>query len=463
MTDRDHGFVVTAIRSLPTHEERDEAMVKYAASSGCDVRRLLAEINGRAPVSSLLSRETPWPGPLNPAALHGPAGRFVETVAPHSEADPAALLGLYLVTAGALVGPGPHVRIESTAHHPRLFVAIVGRTAKARKGTAADRVADVARRASPEFDRITIDGLGSGEAVVHRLRDRVVNEDGEVVDPGIADKRLLVMEAELARVFAVMDRKGSILSPILRCAWDSGRLHNTTKHSSETATGSHVVVVGMITARELSIAMKSVDTANGFANRFLYVAAERSRLLPFGGDLRDEQLVELGRELAGSIEYARGVGEVRFDPAARELWAEIYGQLSEPRPGVVGDVTARAEAQVLRLALTYALLGRSREIGPDDLAAAAAVWDRSVASVEHLFAGRVGNALAEKLLAALRRSPDGMTRTELHAAARRHVTADELDEALDLLLRTGLVVRDEQPTKGRPREVWRLRDGEDTN
>lgn len=451
----DHARVIDEIRRLSDRGERNRAMMDYAAATDYDVIRLLAEVDGRAPVSSLC-REVPWPSPLATAALHGPAGRFVEIVAPHSEADPAALLGIYLAAAGALFGPDPHVRVESTRHFARLFVAIVGRTSKARKGTAMDRVADVARRASHDFDRISIDGLASGEAVVHRVRDPVLDEGGEIVDAGAADKRLLIAEPELARIFAVMDRRGSILSPILRCAWDHGTLNNTTKHNAERATGAHVVVVGMVTAAELSSTMKAVETANGFANRFVYVCAERSKLLPFGGDLRDPDLVALGQELAAAVAFARGVGEVGWAKPTRAVWAEIYAALSEGRPGVVGAVTARAEAQVLRLALVFALLDRTREIEPAHLAAAVSVWDYAIASAEHLFSGRVGHPLAEKILDALRREPAILTRDELYGVIGRHRTADDLDEALDVLVRAGLAVRERESTKGRSREVWRL-------
>ena len=42
--------------------------------------------------------------------------------------------------------------------------------------------------------------------------------------------------------------------------------------------------------------------------------------------------------------------------AARQLWAEIYPELSEGKSGLVGALTARSEAQVLRLSCIYALL-----------------------------------------------------------------------------------------------------------
>ena len=42
-------------------------------------------------------------------------------------------------------------------------------------------------------------------------------------------------------------------------------------------------------------------------------------------------------------------GELKLDDAARKLWAQVYPTLSEGKPGLLGAITARAEAQVLRI------------------------------------------------------------------------------------------------------------------
>ena len=42
----------------------------------------------------------------------------------------------------------------------------------------------------------------------------------ELVDAGISDKRLLHYEPEFSSVLAVLNREGSILSRVVRDAWD---------------------------------------------------------------------------------------------------------------------------------------------------------------------------------------------------------------------------------------------------
>src|SRR5579885_1936251 len=90
-----------------------------------------------------------WPAPLAPEALHGLAGDFVRLVEPHTEADTAALLGQFLVAFGNLAGRSAHVRAEADEHDTNLFLVLVGRSAKGRKGVAWGHT----RRALHDLDR----------------------------------------------------------------------------------------------------------------------------------------------------------------------------------------------------------------------------------------------------------------------------------------------------------------------
>src|SRR6266446_5331879 len=87
-----------------------------------------------------LSTGPQWPDPLAEEAYYGLLGEWVRRVEPETEADPAALLVQALVAVGNLIGRGPHFRAESDRHHQVLFTAIVGKTAKGRKGTSEGRV-----------------------------------------------------------------------------------------------------------------------------------------------------------------------------------------------------------------------------------------------------------------------------------------------------------------------------------
>ena len=79
-----------------------------------------------------------WVEPPASDAYQGLAGALVETIAPHTEADPIAILAQLLVAVGAVVGRGAYFCVEATRHHPGEFVVLVGDSAKARKGSSWD-------------------------------------------------------------------------------------------------------------------------------------------------------------------------------------------------------------------------------------------------------------------------------------------------------------------------------------
>jgi hypothetical protein len=196
------------------------------------------------------------------------------------------------------------------------------------------------------------DPIEKQEAV--REKKRIVEYQTVVEDPGVSDKRLLIVESELAAILRVMAREGSTLSTTIRQAWDTGDLRVLTKNSPAQATGAHISIIGHITRDELLRFLTSTDTANGFANRFLWICSKRSKSLPEGGNIQSVDLAPLTRRLAELAYAARDAGELRRDDGARGIWRAVYGALSEGKPGLLGSVTGRSEPQVLRLSLLYA-------------------------------------------------------------------------------------------------------------
>lgn len=118
--------------------------------------------------------EEVWPDPLAPAAFHGPLGRLVRLTEPHTEADPAVLLVTSLIAFGNLIGrrdDGPGLRIEGRLHYCNVNVCIVGRTAKARKGTAVDRTKQAFVLIDENWVRDrTGGGLSTGEGLIAELQ-----------------------------------------------------------------------------------------------------------------------------------------------------------------------------------------------------------------------------------------------------------------------------------------------------
>src|SRR5262249_59780366 len=101
---------------------------------------------------------------------------------------------------------------------------------------------------------------------------------------------------------------------------------------------------------------------------------------------------------------AKQVERMQRDAEARAAWPAVYPSLSDDRPGLVGALLGRAEAQVLRLSMLYALLDGSATIRHAHLTAALALWEYVEASVRYLFEKRLGDPIADTLLAALERA-----------------------------------------------------------
>lgn len=396
------------------------------------------------------------PAPLAEAAFHGLAGAIVRKIAPHTEADPAAMLIQMLVAFGNCVGRGPHFRVEDTPHFAAEFSVIVGKSAKARKGTSFNRISGLLEMADADWQRdCHVHGLVSGEGIVHAIRDDLPgNKEGEII-PGVKDKRLLIVEEELGGALSAAARKDNTLTAILRSAWDGKDLRTLAKNCPARATAPHVSLIGHVTFDELKNKLRGDSLSNGFANRFLWIFAIRAKLLPLGGSLRTEDLQSEGEALKRAVAHARTLGELTRDEETNGLWCHAYTWLSAERTGIVGEVTSRMEAHAVRLSLLYALLDGSLVIRAPHLRAALAVCDYAIRSAEHCFGGLSPDA--RTINAALSaRSPDELTRTDISREVfKNHKPAEQLDAALHELESAGLATCRNEATAGAPRELWR--------
>ena len=402
---------------------------------------------------------------LSETALYGLAGEIVRTIEPHTEADNAALLIQLLAGFGCLIGKTAYFRAEADYHYTKLFAVLVGASSKGRKGTSFGQIRRLLNRVDESFAYCIQDGLSSGEGLIFHVRDaqskkvpvkeknRIVDYQEEIVDEGAKEKRAFVVEPEFARVLRVMAREGNTLSSIIRQAWDSDRLQIMTKNPIK-ASETQISMVGHITKDELQRNLDETETANGFANRFLWVFTRRSKYLPEGGNLQDAEINCLVEKLNRALMFARTTHELKRDEKARALWFEIYQKLSDGHTGLLGSVTSRAEAQVMRLACLYTLLDYRKEIGLEHLQAALALWQYCEDSARYIFGNQTGNKIADTIYAALLGEEDGLTKTQIRDLFQRNQSASQVNSALRLLIELGKVEVLKEETDGRPREIF---------
>ena len=410
-----------------------------------------------------------YAGPvLDRAAFHGIAGVFCDVYAPYTEADPVALLVQLLAGFGNAAGRSLHLMIDGARHAMVLFIVLIGQTSKGRKGTAEKRVRSVLERVDPEWARNCIKGgVVSGEGVIYHLRDPIeraepIKKNGRrtgdfetyIEDAGVADKRLFVVESEFSALLKACERTSNTASEVLRRAWDGDTLQTLAKNSPIRASNPHLSVVGHITKDELQRTLTSTAQANGFGNRFCWFSVRRSKELPFPTEPSESEITPIVCSLAEALDFARRGSQISFDAEAYKLWIELYHDLSTERRGLLGAITGRGEAQVMRLAAIYAALDSTTIIARAHLTAAVALWQYSVASVEMIFKDSLGDPDSDGILMALKQQPQGMSRTEISALFARNLSAERIERALATLHRSGLAKFQQERTTGRPVEKW---------
>jgi hypothetical protein len=214
----------------------------------------------------------------------------------------------------------------------------------------------------------------------------------------------------------------------LRCFWDSGDYAPLTKNNPVRVKNAHICIITHITMQELALALADVQAFNGFGNRFLWICARRSKLVPLPSPMPAEKLTSLQQELWRLVSHAQHCGLVTMSEEARTQWASIYSDLSREHSGLAGSIINRAEAQSLRLALIYALLDGQNIIREQHLSAALALWRYAQESALYIFGDRSADPLEEKILEALQQGP--LTATELSAVFYRNIPKERLRPVL---------------------------------
>ena len=378
-----------------------------------------------------------WPT-LDASAYVGIVGEIVRAIEPETEADPAGVLLTLLTCLGNAIGKHPTFSVGGGSHHANLFACLVGDTSSG-KGQAWDVAEYLVRHVDEAWRRnCIVYGLSSGEGLIERVSDPS-NDDGTPLLSVVPVQRLLCLETEFARPITAMRREGNTLSPLLRSAWDGKTLEVLTRGKSKLrASNAYVSVVAHITADELrKLLTQSVETTNGFANRFLWALVRSTKDLPNGGGI--SVLDRFVDRLRATLERAKAIGTMTRSPDAERLWSDVYASLKHASV----RATERGRPQVLRLAMLYALLDSSPTIDTQHLRAALAVWRYCDASARLIFGNADTSAkpetLDDKLLRIVSRQP-GVKRRDLQRSLSHRITADAFGAALQRLIASGELI-----------------------
>jgi hypothetical protein len=416
-----------------------------------------------------------WPNMAGPA-FSGITGEIARLATANSEADPIAVATTNLIWAGAVFGRTKYQWIGDSVHHGRVFGALVGNSSVARKGTSLPPVKRIWTKAQNFLSPLSskpfplgyklkvVNGLSTGEGLVYAIRDPQEEQDGvdaEALDPGEPDKRLLVIETELANVFNHFKRQGNNLSPVLRQMWDGESVSPLTKTSRIAATDPHVCIIGHITQAELLSSMGKVNLLNGLANRFLWILVRRPKLVPNPLPMPDSEVERIGEELARLTIAAHSMnercGQLVFSNSAEALWGHVYPELVQEHRGILGPILARGAPYVRRLAQIYCQLDGKDMIAEEHLESALAIWRYSQDSSRLIFGDREINRDADRILDFLDEGPK--TREQLRGGLfRGNLLSKELDALLDDLQRSRFIICEKKRApsrRGRPTSIYR--------
>lgn len=383
-------------------------------------------------------------GHISPPAdviYRGPIGEWLEAVEPETEATIPSLGAGLLAGLGAYMGRGIRLKVGRIHHTPNIFAVQVGPTGTARKGTADGEIQRFLREMDRTFayDNIA-SGFGSGEALIERVADPVRNSKDEII-AGTEDQRLYIQEAEFSKVLRIADRQGSILSDVIRLAFDATRpLANAAKTSRKLKSSNHCIsLFGGITPEELVKIFPALAAVSGTGNRYLWVWSDSDKLLPTGGSEVD--VSRHASQVRTNITQARSPGTLEYSPGGHTWWQSHYPALRQGTdvPETVRPMVTRMSDQVQRIALIYAASEGAAAVTEDHLEAGLAWVTHSVQTVQAVLGGLVRNQEAGRILAALRQHPGvAAGKSELWDLFSRNTTATALDAALEELDKAGL-------------------------
>lgn len=459
-----------AVNAQISQQASNKSTDVYAVMA--NAKALIAEIEQKAPAGRLDNEADNDSIAFNfPEFPHdhyyGIAADVVATACMNSEAAPMSVYITFLTAAAALLGHKRYLQIGETKHYARIFSALVGASSRGRKGTSFYPVERIIRRAEFLFGaqygqvyqinslNIASGGLSSSEGLIERIKDTDVTNHSVIED----DKRLLVVEEELANVLKVIKRDGSTLSATLRRAWDGGDLAPITKHNQIKASNPHINVLSHITHFELKCLMGESDLHNGLSNRFLWACVRRLKKVPFPLPMDNDSVDEICMDLSKTIKWCDTNGIATLSRESRDFWSEWYQHVSQDEFGIIGSVTSRSEAQVMRLALLFSMLDRSDYIEPKHIQAGMNLVNFCNDSVKFIFtspAQLTAGTDAGKLLAALEAAKGKLTQTEVSRVFGGHKSKSELMNLLNELQSMNKVKQIKGQEKDKRIVTWEL-------
>lgn len=384
--------------------------------------------------------------------FYGLVGEVGKTASTNTEVNPVAATAAFMSYLSAQIGRDAYLSVGNTFHHASLFTCHIGRSGRGRKGDAVSLTHRIRSRVEEVHSLIPGQyhggGLSTREGLALLIHDGYPKGKTEV--PAIDDKRLWIVENEFSNVLHMGKRDGNTLSSALRDAWDGMSIKPAIKSERIWATDPHIALHVAVTPVELHELMTNRELSNGFANRFLMLWAERSRIDPFPKPATSEMVNTLANHTADVIQFAKGkypsakdTRPMSLSDSASKLWAGSYRSLiNDEATDTLTGLMERSAPYALRLAMLFALTDKRLTIEVHHLEAALAWIQYSRQSIRFVFTSaieleksEVDRENATKILQFLKDRHNGATRKQINDECfLRHESAAKIDAAIKMLL-----------------------------
>ena len=408
-------------------------------------------------------RLAPWEDETDAKMYHGPLGDLVRHLDPLTEADPRGVLASLMTMFGNWLGREFYLSVGADRHHGALYALLVGPSSTGRKGTAYGLARLCMDVLDPQWRKNNIfRSLNSGPGIVQTVKNLKERHPD--------DGRALFVIAEFADVLAKSTMPGNTIMTTLRDAWDDGSLENTSVTRPSRVRDATVSLIGMTTFEDLTEHLDLRELATGTMNRVLMVKVERSKMLPGVPPVLEGALVEpIVERLRDNVERLREHPSfvlkatsvpkpLRLSHEGEQRALMLKADCENQGKSWIDVGNSRAFAQMLRLALIYAVADGSHGIEVVHLNAAKDFVDIAMHGLRTVATGELKDVIAQRILKHMREDPkETLTRTGISRAVfNNHVPAEKLEQGLRTLIRLGLTTEHVEPTAGRPRTVYRL-------
>lgn len=334
------------------------------------------------------------------------------------------------------------------------YIVLVAESGITRKSSAVRRIPKIIRALGDE--QYLVETRSTQEKLEHDL-------NLQTAEQGTATCHIVIDEMVK---FLGRERYAQTMPTFLTDLYDSPDIRTGGGTLSNPKSRLQRVFVNLLTASTPSWLIRAVNPdviEGGFTSRVIFVVSEKPKRSSPWPEKPDEELYARCIDSLKSIRRdASNLSRIQISEGARSRFVAWYKSRELRRDPFRSSFQSREDGHVLRMAAMLCINEGSWEIQAAHITSAVRIITETREDGASIFEGTGTNsrlvigidALRDKLLAA---GLGGCKQSELTKALQRHMNADELKTALNIMHDLGMVqcFENVQVGRGRPVNLWR--------